>query len=60
MCEVKSKEKTTKNKPPKTKYIGQQGKKMNCDEPHLTSNEKTRPIQWIKRPADALVVAGSF
>jgi hypothetical protein len=39
MCEVKSKEKTTKNKP-KKKYSGQQRKEMDCDEPHLMPNEK--------------------
>ncbi len=43
-CEVRSREKTTKNKPKKKKYSGQQRKKLDCDEPHLTSNEKTQPI----------------
>jgi hypothetical protein len=33
---------------------------MDCDEPHLMSNEKTQPIQWIERPTGALVDAGSF
>jgi hypothetical protein len=33
---------------------------MDFDEPHLTLNEQTQPIQWIERPAGALVVAGSF
>jgi len=23
---------------------------MNCDEPHLTPNEKMQPIQWTERP----------
>ncbi len=36
MCEVKSKEITTKNKPPKKKYDGQQRKEMDYDEFHLT------------------------
>ncbi len=29
---------------PKKKYNGQQWKEMDCDEPHLTPNEKTQPI----------------
>jgi hypothetical protein len=33
---------------------------MDCDEPNLTSNEKTQPIQWTKRPTVALVVVGSL
>jgi hypothetical protein len=33
---------------------------MECDEPHLMSNEKTQPIQWTKRPIGALVVASSL
>jgi hypothetical protein len=33
---------------------------MNCDEPHLTSNEKTQLIQWTKQPTSALVVASSL
>jgi hypothetical protein len=41
MCEVRSRGKTTKNKPKKKKYNGQQRKEMDCYEPHLTSNEKT-------------------
>jgi hypothetical protein len=59
MCEVRSKEKTTKNKP-KKKLNGQQQKEMDYDEPHLMLNEKTQPIQWTKRPTGALVVAGSL
>jgi hypothetical protein len=35
-------------------------KKMDCDELHLISNEKTQPIQWIKQPTGALVVIGSL
>jgi hypothetical protein len=46
MCEVRSKEKITKNKPKRKWYNGQQQKKMDCDEPHLTPNEKMQPIQW--------------
>jgi hypothetical protein len=34
-----NKEQTKKKK----KYSGQQRKEMNCDEPHLTSNEKSSP-----------------
>jgi hypothetical protein len=33
---------------------------MDCDEPHLTSNEKTQPIQWTERPTSALVAACSL
>jgi hypothetical protein len=33
---------------------------MDCDEPHLMSNEKTQPIQWTEWPTDALVAIGSF
>jgi hypothetical protein len=33
---------------------------MVCDEPHLTLNEKTQPIQWTERPTGALVAAGSL
>jgi len=40
MCEVRSKEKTNQTK----KYNGQQQIEMDCDEPHLTPNEKTQPI----------------
>jgi hypothetical protein len=36
--------KTTKNKPKKKKYSGQQRKEMNYDEPHLMPNEKPQPI----------------
>jgi hypothetical protein len=41
-------------------YNDQQQKEMDCDEPHLTSNEKTQPIQWTKWPTGGLVVASSF
>jgi hypothetical protein len=40
MCEVRSKGKMAKNKKNKTRYSGQQQKEMDCDEPHLESNEK--------------------
>jgi len=30
---------------PKKKYSGQQCEEMDYDEPHLTLNEKTQPIQ---------------
>jgi hypothetical protein len=40
MCEVRSKTKTTKNKPKKQKYIGQHWNEMDYDEPHLMPNEK--------------------
>ncbi len=30
---------------------------MNSDEPHMTPNEKTQPIQWTERPTGALVTA---
>jgi hypothetical protein len=33
---------------------------MDCDEPHLTPNEKTQPIHWTERPTGALVAAGSL
>jgi hypothetical protein len=36
------------------------GKKMDCDEPHLTPNEKMQPIQWTKWPTSALVAARSL
>jgi hypothetical protein len=38
MCEVRSKEKTTKNKPKKNS--DQHRKEMDCDEHYLMSNEK--------------------
>jgi len=60
MCEIRSKEKTTKNKPQKKKYSDQQRNEMDYDEPHLTLNEKTQPIQWTKRATGALVVASSL
>jgi hypothetical protein len=31
---------------------------MDCDEPHLTPNEKTQPIQWTEQPTGALAAAG--
>ncbi len=33
---------------------------MDYDEPHLTLNEKTQPIEWTKRPISALVAVGSL
>jgi hypothetical protein len=45
MCDVRSREKTTKNTPKKEKYSGQQRKEMDYDEPHLTPNDKMQPIQ---------------
>jgi hypothetical protein len=50
MCEIRSREKTTKNKPKKKDY----------DEPHLMANEKTQPIQWTEQPTGALVAASSL
>ncbi len=55
MCEVRS-----RKKQPKQKYNSQQRKKMDCDEPHLTLNEKMQPIQWTERPTGALMAAGSL
>jgi hypothetical protein len=44
MCQVKSREKTTKNKPKNIFiYSGQQRKEMDYDEPHLMPNEKRGP-----------------
>ncbi len=41
ISEVRSRGKTAKNqKKKKEKYSGQQQKEMDCDEPHLVSNEK--------------------
>jgi hypothetical protein len=60
MCEVRSREKIAKKKPKKIKYNGQQQKEMDYDEPHLTLNEKTQPIQWKKWPTSALVAVGSL
>jgi len=62
MCVVRSREKTAKNprKKKEKKYSDQQPKKIDCDEPHLVSNEKTQPIQWTERPTGALVAAGSL
>jgi hypothetical protein len=33
---------------------------MDCDELHLTPNEKMEPIQWTEWPTGALVAAGSL
>jgi hypothetical protein len=33
---------------------------MDCDEPHVTSNEKMQPMQWIEWPIGALVATGSL
>jgi len=33
---------------------------MDCDEPHLTLNEKMQPIQWTEWPTDTLMAAGSL
>jgi hypothetical protein len=33
---------------------------MDSDEPHLTLNEKTQPIQWTEWRTGALVAAGSL
>jgi hypothetical protein len=38
MCEVRSRKKRSRTK---------QRKQIDCDEPHLMSNGKTQPIQWI-------------
>jgi hypothetical protein len=59
MCEVKSRGKTIENQN-KIKYIGQQQKEMDCDEPHLVLNEKTQPIQWTEWLIGALVAIGSL
>ncbi len=61
MCEVRSKEKMSKNPNKKKKKCSdRQEKEMDCDEPHLTSNEKTQPIQWTEQPTGALLAAGSL
>jgi hypothetical protein len=53
--------KTAKNTQKKKKrYSGQQQKEIDCDEPHLTSNEKTQPIQWTEQPTGALVAVNSL
>jgi len=59
MCEVRSWEKITKNKP-KKKDSGHQRKEMDYDEPHLMLNEKTQHIQWTESSTCALVAAGSL
>jgi hypothetical protein len=41
MCEVRFREKTTKYKPKKKTTMISNKKEMDCDEPHLMSNEKT-------------------
>jgi hypothetical protein len=33
---------------------------MDCDKPHLVSNEKMQPIQWIEQPTGALMATGSL
>jgi len=33
---------------------------MECDEPHLTLNEKMQPIKWTEWPTGALVAVGSL
>jgi hypothetical protein len=43
-------EKTIKNKPQNKKNSDQQLKEMDCDEPHLVSNEKKQAIQCTERP----------
>jgi hypothetical protein len=58
MCEVKSKKKRPRTQKKKTKINGRQQKEMDCDEPHLTPNEKTQPIQWTKWQTNAVVATG--
>ncbi len=48
--ETKNNKKKTKKK---RKYSDQQRKVMDFDEPHLTPNEKTQPIQWTEQPTGA-------
>ncbi len=60
MCEVRSRKKIAKNKLKKKRCSDHPPKEMDCDEPHLTSNEKTQPIQWTEWPTGALVAAGSL
>jgi hypothetical protein len=52
MCEVSSREKTGKNKPPQKSTMVNSKKMM--------SNEKRQPIQWIERPIGALVATSSL
>jgi len=59
MCEVRSKEKAAKN-PQKKLSTLISNKKMDYDEPHFVSNEKTQPIQHIEWGIGALVATGSF
>jgi hypothetical protein len=52
-------------KRPRTKKIKRQStmisrEKKYCDEPHLTLNKKTQPIQWTEWPTSALVAADSL
>jgi hypothetical protein len=42
-----------KKKTKKTKYSDQQPKQMDCEEPQLTPNEKTQPIQWTEQGTGA-------
>ncbi len=58
MCKVKSREKTTTNKPKKSTMVSE--KKWWTDEPHLTLSEKLQHIQGTERPTGALVAAGSL
>jgi hypothetical protein len=60
MCEIRFREKNNKKQNPKKKYNGQLQKEMNCDEPHLMSNEKTQPIRRTDQQIGALVAAGSL
>ncbi len=60
-CEVKSRGKmATKQKKYKKITVVSSKKKKDCDEPHMASNEKMQPIQWIERPTSALVAASSL
>jgi hypothetical protein len=54
MCEVRLKKQASKN----VQCLAAQ--KMDCDEPHLTPNEETQPIQWTKQRTNALVAADSL
>jgi hypothetical protein len=46
MCEIRSREKMVKKINKSTsKYSDQQQKEMDCDEPHLETNEKNAPNQ---------------
>jgi hypothetical protein len=50
----------TKQKKYKKITVVSSKKKKDCDEPHMASNEKMQPIQWIERPTSALVAASSL